>query len=125
MSDDLTIGKMRAIELRLGSVMLRDHPGNISYEYYRANEVHQLLGEGQEYFWTPHGDAGMIQKPEHTHRALGIGVRPIIQESEERKLLREIVNTLGYSEYALVIKKAKALLEAKPDEEKKYREFGI
>lgn len=84
----LELGKKRCEDLGLAAFNAPTF-GSID-KVYPVECIHRLLGEGQEYFWTPHGDAGMVQKPKHTHRALGIGIRPIVKESPERALLREL-----------------------------------
>lgn len=81
MRDIIELGKKRAAEIGLGQV------GG----WYHVNDVHRVLGAGEEYFWKPHGDAGHIQKPEHTHRALGIAIRPIEKSKDTAEgLLKEI-----------------------------------
>lgn len=92
---DLELGKKRAEELGLETpskdiILARS-------EVYLAEGVHRLLGEGQSIYghvkdgvpnwWGPHENNAF----QDTHQALLIGIRPIVQESEERRLLREFV----------------------------------
>lgn len=112
----LELGWKRAEELGL---MLGAVNGNKSF--YDKNDIHRLLGSGRvvrgavepvpedvawqyESQWDEYDD----------HQALLIGIKPIVQESEERKLLRLIVGnsqhngTLVPSE---IVDRIKALLE--------------
>lgn len=86
---DLELGKRRAEELGLREVILSP--------YYHAEDIHRLLGEGLETFSLYSGvDTwwGPLDNDDDTHQALLIGIRPIAQESEERKHLRRLVTLL-------------------------------
>lgn len=99
---NLELGKLRAEELGL----LEARPVTFTpHGWYRADDIHKLLGEGVEvlgeedtdksicaskwFEWSP----GITDK-ESDHKALLIGIRPIKAESEERKLLRELVEAI-------------------------------
>lgn len=65
---------------------------------------------------SPYWECSSKQDKLHTHRALLIGISPIVQESEERKLLREISNYAdsmikASPKFMDIANKAKALLE--------------
>lgn len=89
--DNLELGKKRAEELGL-------KPFFREPDYYSADDIHRLLGEGVEAI----GNRGcddwwanpMAQEtmPKLKDAGLIIGIRPIVQESEERKLLRRLAN---------------------------------
>lgn len=113
------IGKRRAEELGLKTDM---------GVWYPANDIHQLLSEGIEVFGNQFkmdggtGDLGWCcdeeKRSADTHHALLIGIKPIVQESEERKLLRELIDAHeSEGRYGVKFneaeKKAKRLLERK------------
>lgn len=88
-SDKLELGMKRAKDLGLNRGPFS------SSELYLANDIHRLLSEGVEstcekngIVWTSYSGP---PSSTGTHFGLLIGLRPIIQESEEKKLLREIV----------------------------------
>lgn len=126
----LELGRKRAIELGLPPKCLMGNYEDL--KLYYAIDIHFLLGRGQEVAGNPNADTSDDEDEEiqsdawgrqvksNTHRALVIGVRPIYQESEERKLLRELLNahkyfqsTGGSSQFDVVSAKARALLEEK------------
>ncbi len=87
---------------------------------YRADDIHRLLGEGVEM----HGDSDEFTLSEFrstacmrdadmgNSRALLIGIRPLVQESEERKLLREFVAWWKSADYPPdFLDRARKLLE--------------
>lgn len=126
MSDVLSLGKKRAEELglKLGAV-----DGNRSF--YDKDDIHKLLGEACYMscrpspggYWQALQPSQMETYPGDTHQALLIGIKPIVQESEERKLLREILDTITakiwrgdqwsipVDYFDRYVEKAKALLE--------------
>ncbi len=84
--DKLALGEKRADELKL---RCESHG---LYSYYAVETIHKLLGDGVE--MTQAGDECGWWPPNSStpkHAALLIGIRPIVQESEERKLLRDFV----------------------------------
>lgn len=98
--DVLEIGKKRVEELGLNSYGIIQINPLSNNRYYLADDIHKLLGEGMEAFdddnwsaWTPDRRDGSKNK------ALLIGIKPIVQESEERKLLREMVGSIATSQY--------------------------
>lgn len=135
-TDVLELGKQRASELglesihkcwkTLGTPMLMDVHGSIT-EFYYADDIHKLLGEGV----LLHEDVGGWYDPkskvpfsEAKRQAMLIGFRPIVQESREQKLenmLRFLLPLRGWKEgftctttlTSEFIKECKALLEGK------------
>lgn len=113
---NLELGKKRAEELGLTR-------GPFSNSHlYLADDIHKLLGEGVWSKGRIHKDGewtfGGYLDEAVTHKALLIGIRPIVQESEERKLLRELVNNIldNYDSWkappaADLVQKAKRLLD--------------
>lgn len=100
MSDVLSLGKQRAKELGLEPWATLDITNRRGYS---ADDIHKILGSGRvvrgavepvpedvawqyESQWDEYDD----------HQALLIGIKPIVQESEERKLLREWFNSHSY-----------------------------
>ncbi len=92
--DRLALGEKRAKELCLQPVHM---PSGSTY--YHEATIFKLLGEGVEVwshingthkpaYWGPR-ENGQFND---THCGLTIGIRPLVQESEERKLLREFLN---------------------------------
>lgn len=99
-----TLDRGRKIAESLGLRQLKHQPtyqgGTGDFQYwYRADAIHRLLGEGQEYFWTPgEASAGMVQAQGHTHRALAIDIRPIKPKDTAEGLLKEMVNKIDMCE---------------------------
>lgn len=116
MSDDiLAIGKKRAEELGLRTHVFKvstledaitGNPLNgVHRDYYDAESVRRLFGVGREvfgsitsgdwptkdYWFTGEQKDNVHLSKLDSHAALAIGIRPVSQESEERKLLREFV----------------------------------
>ena len=95
----LELGKKRAQELGLILCPLRDHPANLSYEYYRGNQVHKVLGEARfmSCELTQSGLFKCLEPTEcipyqgDTHQGLLIGIKPVKKESAERQFIRELV----------------------------------
>lgn len=104
--NDLELGKKRAEELGLELIFK-------AYEIktYLADDIHRLLGEGVEVQGSQFsldggtGNMGWCCDEEpmstDTHKALLIGIRSIFQESEARKLLREICSQLANNDFYL------------------------
>lgn len=124
MSDVLELGKKRAEELGLTNIVMAKGPFAPTYDCYLASDIHKLLGEGIDLYgnkncrhWDDHAPPETDIEAGVTHKALLIGIRPIVQESEERKLLREFVSfvngTFDASNYSSIIQKAKRLLDQK------------
>lgn len=99
---------------------LKRHLGNYTSckeSYYLADDIHKLLGEGEEYFWTPYCDAGMKRQPWHTHQALGIGIRPIRPQTLEDLVREFLLNRENSHLYAIEVSvnafcaKAREILE--------------
>jgi hypothetical protein len=87
----LECGKKRAKEL--GLVM---NTTTLPFSWYKAFAIHRLLGEGipltAHKSDDPSGwNIGNFSDRRDSHIALGIGLRPIKEESEERKFIRELV----------------------------------
>lgn len=92
---DLELGEKRAKQLGL------EHPSKdeilLLAQVYRADDIHRLLGEAYKVggsFINANWVGGIARADHHTHNALLIGIRPIVQEtqeSEERKFLRRFV----------------------------------
>lgn len=112
--DTLELGKQRAEELglKIGAIDGKKC-------FYDIDDIHKLLGEAEETFaqiskGDEHLSTYWMKEEHHTHQALLIGIRPIVQESEERKLLRELaehtpeINAIFGPEFMI---RAKALLE--------------
>lgn len=102
---DLELGKKRAEELGLKLITLHSYGGGASsapyaqhttQDRYLADDIHRLLGEGVEAVGNKYCDdwwaKPMAQEllPKLKDVGLIIGIRPIVQESEERKLLRKL-----------------------------------
>lgn len=90
-SDKLELGRKRAEELGIECVAA----SGFKY-YYDSNDIHKLLDEGVEAHGGKYclgGEWSFVghKSGESSHQALLIGIRPIIQESEERRLLREFI----------------------------------
>lgn len=92
-------GKKRAAELGLSAQYIAPYASGI--EWYNAADIHHLLGEGIEVVGTYDRKAnhisstfGQIQAKKDYDKALLIGIRPIVQESEERKLIRDFFRNL-------------------------------
>lgn len=79
----LDIGKRRAAELGLTPATPDTRATAPNYRpgtFYWVESIHKLLGEGVDYFWTPHTEPVWHERlPKHTHQALAVGVRPIAQ----------------------------------------------
>lgn len=114
----LELGKQRAKELGLvGGLDSRFQ----EYAFYQADDIHKLLGEGVEVGRYKAGlsmSAWAISHMDHAEEtALLIGIRPIVQEAEERKLLREFSqyvewqHTNGKPSLWDLVARAKTLLE--------------
>lgn len=121
MSDLEELGKRRAREL--GLQLINTDPKSV-WHFYRPYDIHRLLGEAK-FMSCSENDIGLIRAlqpskeeafPGDTHKALLIGIRPIIQESEERRLLRDLVIAGTREEYTTLLilaGRAKELLERK------------
>lgn len=132
----LELGKRRAEELNLcphsGHLRSPDSPGFT--EYYRAPDVHRLLGYAREVQSICQGE-WQTSWPEdgkgfsgNTHQAFILGIRPIKKESREdkmEKLLTDFIDKYQHSdcgagssrylEYGRkLFNEAKALLEREP-----------
>lgn len=96
MGDTLELGKKRAAALGIESYGIMQINPLSANRYYSAEHIHKLLGEGVEQFAYKHDKEHMWfgahdKDGIRNLKALLIGIRPIVQESEERKLLKEIV----------------------------------
>lgn len=122
MSDVLNLGALRARDMGLERV---------TQGFYPADAIHELLGAGVKAYaydlnqdhlwWTNSNDPGI-----KNIQAILIGIKPIVQESEERKLLREFVNlitakiwrgdqwSIPVDYFDRYVEKANALLGEKP-----------
>lgn len=90
MSDVLDRGRKIAEEI--GLTCKHSTHGHVYY----ADDIHRLLGEGVAVFGRKvpvSGLHGFGEQPcvADDLRGLTIAIRPLLQESEERKLLREII----------------------------------
>lgn len=91
-------------------------------EFYTSDDIHRLLGEGVTVFdhasrrntWTK--DVGLRETFAEMRSAILISIRPITQESEERKLLGEFIEASleHYTIKESLIERAKALLAKEP-----------
>ncbi len=127
MSDDiLKLGEQRAIELGILTVTTgRELRKDIMFD-----DLFRVLGAAKSVFSDrtnhDHHEANGFQQKDiwythhhgisYTDEALLIGVRPLVQESEERKLLRELVEVTHmlpgeYMRKENWLERAKALLE--------------
>lgn len=126
--DILTLGLRRAEEL---GVIAESNPW--LGVCYKAKDIHKLLGEAEECWlrehksnshipWDVTTDRGFSSGVAcHSHQALLIGIKPIVAESQERKLLREILKYVAHNSFTHehllhpvpdnIVTRAKALLE--------------
>lgn len=117
---DLELGKKRAKELGLSyraATLSYDQAGGQANIYF-ANDIHRLLGAGVETYTksatnSNFSNFNIVRLADDDMVALQIGIRPIAQESEERKLLKEIVDHLAPSIGPDLFDRARKLLERK------------
>lgn len=118
---DLELGKRRAQDL--GLEITRDITA--SFDVYRAEDIHRLLGEGVEAIGNKGCDdwwANPMKKealPKVKDVGLIIGIRPIVQEQESERTAKDILRDLldnyegyeGLTNLMRIVKESKILLD--------------